>query len=222
MIRERSFNGAGRRFAESPEHAGTRCTARSPRAKSAAIALGAALVAATTQFAVGCAEETERVPAPVTQQVEPDSAIRVIPQRSPSEDQPLDGMEYRLEKKRNWWNDAREVLFADIDLSAEQARAVDAIIDAQLNTRALLQQLDAKLKTARNTGNAKSIEAVRAEFRAVEEKLRKPHEIYEEMRAVLAEAQHSAFDLNRARLVAKAQSWKQTRPDERAGLVEPE
>ncbi len=97
------------------------------------------------------------------------------------------------------------MLFSDIALSAEQAHVVDEIIEAQLNTRALLQQLDAEVSAARKVHDSKRLEAARGEFRAVKDQLKKPHEIYEEMRVVVAEEQFPTFDMNRARLVAESQ-----------------
>jgi hypothetical protein len=108
------------------------------------------------------------------------------------------------------------MLFADIELSAEQAHAVDAIIEAQLNTRALLQQADAKLSAANQTGDSERSDAAREEFRALNEQLREMHEIHEAMRAVLAEEQRPTFDMNRARHVAEVQRAERIRSEERA------
>jgi hypothetical protein len=168
---------------------------------------------------VGCAEEVEKKSE---QTLKPKPEIRTVRQTPPRKDPPLDGQEFRLQKKRDWWNHAREMLFAGIDLNAEQAHAVDAIIEAQLNTRARVQQLDAQVTAARKTQDKKRIKAAREEFRAVSQQIKEPHEIYEEMRAVLAEEQRPAFDMNRARHVAAMQRSGRTRPEERAEQADQE
>ena len=109
------------------------------------------------------------------------------------------------ERQREWWVHARHVLFTDLELSREQARGVDAIIEAQLATRARLQELDAQLAAARRPEDAERSDALRAERRAIREQLEGPHELMQKMRALLAEAQRSTFDMNRARLVAEGQ-----------------
>jgi hypothetical protein len=216
MTRDPFSHAASRPSVETSENVGRRGTARGLCAKSATAALAAAFVVATAPLAVGCAEEVEREPEQTAQPVEPGSAIQMMRQKSPSEDPPLNGPAFRLQKKRDWWNHAREVLFSDIELSAEQAHAVDAIIEAQLNTRALLQPLDAKLGAARKTQDLELIKAAREEFRALKEDLKTTQEIYEELRAVLAEEQRPAFDMNRARHVAETQGSGQIRSEERA------
>jgi hypothetical protein len=183
------------------------------------VILGAALVVAKTLLAVGCVEEVEKK---AEQTVKPKSEIRTVPQKPPSKDPPLDGQEFRLNKKRDWWTHARELLFTGIDLSAAQAHAVDAIIEAQLDTRKRVQQLDAQFTAARKTHDAKRIKAAREEFRTAQKQLKKPHEIYEEMRAVLAEEQRPAFDMNRARHVAEMQGSERTPPEERAEQADQE
>jgi hypothetical protein len=98
------------------------------------------------------------------------------------------------------------VLFTDIQLSAEQAEKVDAIIAEQLDKRAQLQQRDAEYHAARKSRDPERIDAARAAVRAIRAQLEKPHEIYEELRAPLSEAQRPKFDMNRARLVAESQA----------------
>ncbi len=220
MTRDPFSDVASRQAVEGFENIGRRGCARGPRAKWATAAFAAALVVATAQLVVGCAEEAERQPKQTT--VEPNPGIRTVQVKPPSQDLPLDGQEFRLQKKREWWNHAREVLFIGIELKAEQARAVDAIIEAQLNARARLQQLDAKLNAARKTQDSKRIDAAREAFRALKEQVEKPHEIYEAMRAVLAEEQRPAFDMNRARHVASMQGAGRIRPGKRADQTEQE
>jgi hypothetical protein len=220
MTRKPFSDAASRQPVKTFENVGKRGCARGPRAKWATAAFGAALVVAAAQLVVGCAEEAERESEQTT--VEPKPGIRTVRVKPPSADPPLDGQEFRLQKERDWWNHAREVLFFDIELSAEQAHAVDAIVEAQLNRRALLQQLNAKLSAARNTRDSKRVDATREKFRATQQQLQKPHEIYEEMRAVLAEEQRPAFDMGRARLVAETQEPGQIRPGKRAERAERE
>ena len=220
MTRDQFSHAASQPFVETFENARKRGSARGLCAKSATAAFGAVLVVATAQFVVGCADEAEREPKATT--VEPKPGIRTVQVNPLSEDSPLDGPEFRLQKKRDWWNHAHEVLFIDIELSAEQAHALDAIVEAQLNTRALLQQRDAELKVARKTRDSKRKDAAHEEFRAIQKQLKKSHEIYEEMRAVLAKEQRPAFDMGRARLVAETQEPGQIRPGKRAERAERE
>jgi hypothetical protein len=216
MTRGQFSDVASRPSVETFENAEKRGAARGLCAKLAAATLAAAFAIATAQPAVGFAEEVERESEQTVQPVEPGSAIQPTHQKSPSQDPPLDGPAFRLQKKRNWWNHAREVLFTDIELSAEQARAVDAIIEAQLELRARLQQLDAKLSAARKTQDSERSDAAGEEFRALNEQLREMHEIHEAMRAVLAEEQRPTFDMNRARHVAEMQRAERIRSEERA------
>jgi hypothetical protein len=91
-----------------------------------------------------------------------------------------------------------------------------------LKTRSRLQQLDAELNDARKKRESKRTGAIREEFRVIKKQLEEPHEIYEEMRAVLAEEQRPAFDMNRARHVAAMQGSGRIRPGERAEQAEQE
>jgi hypothetical protein len=214
------FSGiSSRQSVEAAENVEKRHAALGLYAKSATVTLGAAFVVATTLLAVGCAEEVEKKSE---QTLKPKPEIRAVRQTPPSKDPPVDGQEFRLQKKRDWWNHAREMLFAGIDLNAEQAHAVDAIIEAQLNTRARVQQLDAQVTASRKTQDKKRIKAAREEFQAVSKQIKEPHEIYEEMRAVLAKEQRPAFDMNRARHVAAMQRSGRTRPKERAEQADQE
>lgn len=109
------------------------------------------------------------------------------------------------ERQRRWWAHAREVLFGDLELRAEQARRVDAMIEAQLATRAQLQALGVELRAARKREDAERVAALRAERSAIRAKLQGPDEILEEIRALLDEGQRATFDMNRARLLAEGQ-----------------
>lgn len=223
MTRDPFSDVASRQRLGSFENVERRRGGRSPRARWATAFIGAALAVATAQLAVGCAEEAEEAPLPIAVESEPGiRRVRVKPpsEPAPSEDPQLDGRQLRLQRKRDWWNRAREVLFSDIELSAEQLRAVDAIIESQLNTRAQLQQLDTEIRTARKARDAQRIGAAHREFRALKKQLDQPHEIYEKMRAVLAEEQRPAFDMNRARHVAAIKESGRIDPGERAEQAE--
>jgi len=216
MTRGQFSDVASRPSVETSENAKRRCAARGLRAKSATATLAAAFAIATAQLAMGFAEEVERESEQTVQTIEAGSAIQTTQQKSPSGDPPPDRPAFRLQKRRNWWNRARELLFADIELSAEQTQAVDAIIEAQLKMRALLQQADAELSAARKARDSERGDAAREKFRALKKQLKEVHEIHEAMRAVLAEEQRPTFDMNRARHVAEMQRAERIRSEERA------
>jgi len=200
-----------------PSNTGNRDIARGLGAKSATAIFGAAFAVATTLLAVGCAEEVEQAPE---RTVESEPAAQTPRQKAPSQDPPLDGPEFRIQRKVDWWTHALEVLFDDIDLSEEQRHGVDEILDAQLSTRLRMQELDAALSAARRVRDQERIESAKEEFRNLKAQLKQPHEIYEEMRALLEEEQRPAFDMNRARHVAEIQGSARSRPGERAKLGE--
>lgn len=128
--------------------------------------------------------------------------------------------ERRQQRLQEWWIYAREVLFADIELDAKQARGVDAIIETQLGKRARFAQLDADLKTARRQGDRERSAAIRVELRAANAQLKQQHELFEEMRALLTPEQRPIFDTNRARLAAEERASRRTQQEERAGHSE--
>jgi len=217
MISDPGSHVGDRRAVEKPANTGTRGIARQLRAKSASAILAAASAIAATLLAVGCAEEVEQEPE---QTLASQPAARTPQAQAPRESPPLDGREYRFKRKLDWWTHALEVLFDGIELSEEQRGAIDAILEAQLNTRLRLQELDAALSAARRQQDSERIDAAKADFRAARAELREPYEIYEEMRAVLEEEQRPAFDMNRARHVAQMQGSLRTDPDERADSSE--
>jgi hypothetical protein len=106
----------------------------------------------------------------------------------------------------------RESLFRDIELSPEQTRGVDAIIEAQRQTRMRIQQRDAELQDATRARDPQQIAALRGELREVQSQLKPRHEMYDEMRALLSDEQRSSFDMNRAGVVAEAQKLRDARP----------
>jgi hypothetical protein len=116
-----------------------------------------------------------------------DSGIRDLAPTAPDAERRREQNEQReltRKRKAEWWTHAREVLFSDIQLSAEQSRGVDEIIDARL-----AEQESVALNPQSNS----------------------PHETIEDMRALLSKEQHPTFDMNRAHLVAEGQQPKKKR-----------
>jgi hypothetical protein len=113
------------------------------------------------------------------------------------------------------------VLFDGIELSAEQSRGVDAIIEAELKRGARIGELRAELVAARRQGDGERIRAIRAEHSSIRAKHKGPDECMEEMRALLTEEQRPNFDMNRARLAAESQQSQKGRQKRRsrAGAV---
>jgi hypothetical protein len=120
------------------------------------------------------------------------------------------------EGREEWWTHAREVLFSDLELSAEQSRGVDAILERQLATREREQEWEAELAAARRLGDVERVGSIRAAMRASRGEREDPHDVIEEMRALLSEEQRPLFDVNRARLVAESQrAWKARQMEQR-------
>jgi Spy/CpxP family protein refolding chaperone len=109
-----------------------------------------------------------------------DSGIRDSASTAPDAEQREATRKWREE----WWTHAHEVLFRDIQLSAEQSRRVDEIIEARL-----AQQESAAIGAQRES----------------------PHETMEELRALLSKEEHPTFDMNRAHLVAESQQPQKKR-----------
>ena len=113
--------------------------------------------------------------------------------------------ESQYQRREKWWTNARAVLFSGIELSAEQSCGVNEVIEAQLEVGRRSEELRAEFGTARQQADKERITAIRAESRALRARRQGPHECIEEMRALLSEEQHPAFDMNRARLAAEGQ-----------------
>jgi len=120
------------------------------------------------------------------------------------------------EGQEEWWTHARELLFRDLELSEEQARGVDAIIESQLRARKRAEELRAELEAARQRGDTKRSATLRPELRKNRAQIKSPHSRIEQMRALLAEVQRPTFDMNRARLVAEGQQSRKGPPGQRA------
>ena len=110
-----------------------------------------------------------------------------------------------------WWIHAREVLFEDLELSAEQTRGVDGILEGQRAARRRAQELQAELEAARERGDGERVAILRQELRANRSKLRNPYARIEQIRALLSPEQRPTFDMNRARLVAEGQQSRKAR-----------
>ncbi len=119
-------------------------------------------------------------------------------------------------RQEEWWVHAREVLLRDLELSPEQARGVDAIIESRLRARTRAEELRGELEAARQRGDTQRVAALRPELRASRAKLESPHAPIEKMRALLSEEQRPTFDMNRARLVAEGQQSQKARQGQRA------
>jgi Spy/CpxP family protein refolding chaperone len=178
--------------------------------------LGAGLVVAAAGLVAGCGEEADPAPAPaaapkpLTNLEEPAQPPAYVENPgSAFEQAPISDPEERLHHWEQWWHHAREVLFSGIDLNAEQARQIDAAIDAELERGADLQQRNSELKAARAAGDRSRFRAARRALTESRAKVKETHEVYEELRALLTREQWPAFDMNRARLVAESQSGGQ-------------
>ena len=170
----------------------------------AGIALvSAGVIGTALPLFAGCTEKAGQAPEPPAATR---SATHAEKAGRPSKVDATDGRKHRLQKKQLWWNHAHEVLFSNIEISAEQARGVDAILGEQLDKRAQHQQHDLELKAARRSGDPERIDAALTAVFAIRAQIKEPHEIYEEMRALLSEEQRPQFDMNRARHVAESQA----------------
>ena len=170
----------------------------------AGIALvSAGVIGTALPLFAGCTEEAGQAPEPPAATR---SATHAEKAGLPSKVNAVDGRELRLQKKQLWWNHARELLLSNIEISAEQARGVDAILGEQLDKRAQHQQRDVELRSARKSGDPERSGAAYTAVLAIRAQIKEPHEIYEEIRALLSEEQRPQFDMNRARHVAESQA----------------
>ncbi len=116
---------------------------------------------------------------------------------------------------------ARVALFDGIELSAEQSRGVDAIVEAELKYGRRTEELPAELRAARRQGDKERIRAIELERQSLLAQRKGPDRTMEEMRALLTEEQRPTFDMNRARLAAESQPAQkgQSNRRPRAGAV---
>ena len=166
----------------------------------------AILIAITgVSLAVGSANAET---AALAEREAPDSADSGVRDATPTAgraEQRRERRELRSQRGEERLAHARVVLFDGIELSAEQSRGVDAIIEAELKRGRRIEELHAELEAAERQGDAKLIRAIRAESRPHPAQCKNPDECMEEMRALLSEEQRPIFDMNRARLAAESQ-----------------
>jgi hypothetical protein len=140
-----------------------------------------------------------------------DSGVRDATQTAGRAEQRRERRELRSQRGEERLAHARVVLFDGIELSAEQSRGMDAIVEAELKYGRSTEELRAELDAARRQGDTERIRAIRAERHSLLEQRKGPNETIEEMRALLTEKQRPTFDMNRARLVAGSQQAQKGR-----------
>jgi hypothetical protein len=123
--------------------------------------------------------------------------------------------ELRSQRREERLVHARAVLFDGIELSAEQSRGVDAIIEAELKFGQRHEELQAEFETAHQQDDTEDLRAIRAEAAPLLARRRGPNECMEEMRVLLSEEQRPIFDMNRARLAAEGQEPEKKKPRRR-------
>jgi hypothetical protein len=138
----------------------------------------------------------------------PDAGAKVV--REPAPDRPAaprpgKASESTKLSPEEWWVHAREVLVEDLELSEEQTRQIDAVIERQLGAIRRSTELRSEMRIAREQADKKRADSLKSMLRANREEIKRPQERVEEMRAILREEQRSGFDMNRARLVAEGQ-----------------
>ena len=177
----------------------------------------AILIAGTTLgLTVGSANAETVAPAELEATDSADSGVRDATPTAQRAEQSRERRELQTQRREEWWTHARAVLFGDIQLSAEQARGVDAIIATQLDARRRSGELRAELRATQQQADTERSAAIRAENRAIRTQLKGRHECMAELRALLSEEQRPTFDRNRARLAAEGQQpQKKRRPRKR-------
>jgi hypothetical protein len=172
----------------------------------------AILIAITgVSLAVGSANAET---AALAEREAPDSADSGVRDATPTAgraEQRRERRELRSQRGEERLAHARVVLFDGIELSAEQSRGMDAIVEAELKYGRSTEELRAELDAARRQGDTERIRAIRAERHSLLEQRKGPNETIEEMRALLTEEQRPTFDMNRARLVAGSQQAQKGR-----------
>ena len=172
----------------------------------------AILIAGTgVGLAVGSANAETAAVAELEAPDTADSGVRDATPTAQRVEQRREQRELRSQRWEKRLAHARAVLFDGIELSAEQSRGVDAIIEAQLEYGRRSGELRAELGTAQQQGDTERIRAIRAESRPLRKQRKGPDESMEEMRALLSEEQRPIFDMNRARLAAEVQQPRKER-----------
>ena len=150
-----------------------------------------------------------------------DSGVRDATPAARSAEQRRERRELRSQLGEERLAHARVVLFDGIELSAEQSRGVDAIVEAELKYGRRIEELRAELEAARRQGDTERIRAINAERHSLLAQRKGPDRTMEEMRALLTEEQRPTFDMNRAHLAAESQQPQKGRRKRgpRAGAV---
>ncbi len=154
----------------------------------------------------------------------PDSADSGVRDATPTAQRAEQRREQRELRSQRWEKrlaHARAVLFDGIELSAEQSRGVDAIVEAELKYGRRTEELRAEFEAAQRQGDTERIRAIREERKSLLAQRKGPDTTMEEMRALLTEEQRPTFDMNRARLAAESQQAQKGRRNRRprAGAV---
>jgi hypothetical protein len=150
-----------------------------------------------------------------------DSGVRDATPTARRAEQRRERRELRSQQGEERLAHARVVLFDGIELSAEQSRGMEAIVEAELKRGRRIEELRAELDAARRQGDTERISAIRAERHSLLAQRKGPNKSMEELRALLTEEQRPTFDMNRARLRAESQQSQkgQRKTGPRAGAV---
>ena len=95
-----------------------------------------------------------------------------------------------------WWDEALEELFADVELTEAQQQQIDAIVAAAARDRARYSKAEAALDRARRDGDAERADALAQQVAGIQEGF-KPNARIDTMRALLTPEQQETFDVNR-------------------------
>lgn len=148
----------------------------------------------------------------------PDAGAKAVPEPAsdrPAAPRPGAASESTKLSPEEWWAHAREVLVEDLELSEEQTRQIDAVIERQLGAIQRSPELRSEIRIAREQADKKRAGSLQSMLRANREEIKRPQERIEEMRAILREEQRPGFDMNRARLVAEGQQEQKKKQDRR-------
>ncbi len=150
-----------------------------------------------------------------------DSGVRDATPTAGKAEKRRERRERRSQRGKERLAHARVALFDGIELSAEQSRGVDAIVEAELKYGRRTEELPAELRAARRQGDKERIRAIESERQSLLAQRKGPDRTMEEMRALLTEEQRPTFDMNRARLRAESQQAQkgQRKRGPRAGAV---
>jgi hypothetical protein len=176
----------------------------------------AILIASTgIGLAVGSASAETAAVAELEASNTTDTGVRDATPTAQRVEQRREKRELQSQRQEKQLANARAVLFDGIELSAEQSRGVDAILEAQLEYGRRSGELRAELGAAQRQGDTERIRAIRAERRPLRKRRKGPDESMEEMRVLLSEEQRPIFDMNRARLAAENQQSQKGRRQKR-------